>query len=424
LKVVIIGLGYVGIPLMCAVARSEKYNVVGFDIDKKLIERLRKRKSHIEEDIYEKLLKKIRYKVSHSESILRDSDYFMICVPTPVHNDYTLNYSPIKNAANSIAKFLKKGNIVILESTVNPGTCEEIILPILEKNSKLKGGRDFILAYCAERINPGDENWNVFNIPRNIGALTKKGTHKVAEFYRGFLQAEIAEVSCIKVAEAIKIVENTFRDVNIAFVNELAQSFDKLGIDLIETIKCASNKPFAFLPHWPGCGVGGHCIAVDPYYLIKRATKTGFNHRFLKAAREVNNSMPDYTVSLLTSCLNEVSLPVSGSKIGLLGLSYKGNVGDLRGSPALIIRDKLVNLGAKLKIFDPYVPRISNVRSLPEAVRGVRALVVCTDHGEFKKADLEKLLKNSKVKVVIDGRNIWDKEIIRKLGIVYKGIGR
>ena len=424
MKVAIIGLGYVGMPLMCAIARNEKYNVVGFDLDKKLIERLRKRKSHIEEDIYIKLIKKIRFKVSQSERVLKESDVFIICVPTPIHNDYTLNYDPIKNAANSIAKFLKKGNTVILESTVNPGTCEEIILPILESTSKLKGGRDFILAHCPERINPGDKKWSVFNIPRNVGALTRKGTRKVAEFYRSFLDAEVNEVSCLKVAEATKIVENTFRDVNIAFVNELAQSFDKIGIDLIETIKCASSKPFAFMPHWPGCGVGGHCIAIDPYYLIKRATKNGFNHRFLKAAREVNNSMPDYTVSLLTSCLNNVELPVSGTKIALLGLSYKGNVGDLRESPAIKILEKLKGLGAKLKIFDPYVHKISNVRSLPEAVRNARAIVVCTDHEEFKKTDVKELLKNSKVKVVIDGRNIWDNEIIRKLGIIYKGIGR
>jgi nucleotide sugar dehydrogenase len=206
-------------------------------------------------------------------------------------------------------------------------------------------------------------------------------------------------------------------------VNELAKSFDSMGIDLVETLKGASNKPFAFMPHWPGRGVGGHCIAVDPYYLIKRAAKSGFNHQFLKIARDVNNSMPQYTVRRLQVALNEVELPIKGTSIALLGLSYKENVADLRESPCLLIKDRLNNMGADLRVFDPYTPKLSNVSSLDEALENAEAVVLCTAHRQFLKLD-EKLSKYENIKVVVDGMNKLKKEKIEELDVVYKGIGR
>ena len=279
------------------------------------------------------------------------------------------------------------------------------------------------MAFCPERINPGDPKWNVYNITRNIGAIPTNKTKEVADFYRSILNGEIHEVSNIKVAEASKIIENSFRDVNIAFVNELAQSFDVLGIDLIETLKAASNKPFSFMVHFPSRGVGGHCIAVDPYYLIHRAEKSGFNHLFLKTAREVNNSMPKYLVSRLQEGLNEVKMPIKGTKIGLLGLSYKANVGDLRESPCLVIQKILKSYEADLLVFDPYIPQLSNVKSLDELLQKSTAIILGTMHDKFKGLE-EKIFKHKNIKVIADGMNKLDKEKIITKRIIYKGIGR
>ncbi len=421
-KVSVIGLGYVGLPLLCAIAKSKKYISTGYDISEKQIELIKKKECPIDDEICRKDLKEVEIEVSTDESILRDSDYYIICVPTPVLSDHTPDYTPIISATKVIAKYLKKGNVVILESTVNPGTCEEIVYPILLEKSKLKEG-EFTLAHCPERINPGDTKWNVYNIPRNMGTYPSEAVNSIANFYRSFLEGEINEVSSLKIAESTKIIENTFRDINIAYVNELAKSFDAMGIDLIETIKASSNKPFAFMPHWPGRGVGGHCIAVDPYYLINRAAKSGFNHKFLKMAREVNNGMPKYTVSRLQSALNEVEKSVKGSKIALLGLSYKENISDLRESPCLIIKEILEKMGAILNIYDPYIPSMSNVKSLEEALTKSDAVLLCTGHKEFLNMH-EILPLYDSIKVVVDGMNKLNKDEIEKLGIIYRGVGR
>ena len=422
-KVSVLGLGYVGLPLTLAIIKSGKYKVTGFDISEKQVEQINQKQCPITDDVAEKDLKNLKFKATADEKELDNSDFFIICVPTPVFDDYTPDYGPVISAGKIISKHLRKGSTVILESTVNPGTCEEILLPILEKGSKLKALKDFNIAMCPERINPGDPKWNVYNIPRNIGSLDPERLEEVAQFYESFLQAKINRVSSLKVAEATKIVENTFRDINIAYVNELAKSFDILGIDLIETLKGSSSKPFSFLVHWPGRGVGGHCIAVDPYYLIKRAAESGFDHKFLKIAREVNNSMPKYTVSRLQEALNEIEKSVKGSKIALLGLSYKSNIADLRESPCLEILSILEGMKADVITFDPYVLEMSDVKSLDEALDNCEAVVVGTYHKKF--GDLTKeILKRKNIKIVIDGLNSLDKEKLIQRGIIYKGIGR
>lgn len=420
-KVTIIGLGYVGLPLACAIARKGGYQVFGLDLDEKKIALIKKKISPIDDAETTKLLKKVPLTVSTDNSILKDSEYIIVCVPTPVKNNKLPDLNPIKMATKTISKHLEKGQCIIIESTINPGICEEIVLPILEQ-SGFKGGKDFELSHCPERINPGDTKWNVLTIPRNIGSLTRKGNKKVANFYRSFLNAEINEVSSLKIAEATKIIENTFRDINIAYVNELAKSFDLMGIDLLETIKAASNKPFAFMPHFPGCGVGGHCIPVDPYYLINRAQKAGFNHSFLKKARQVNNSMPQYAVDLLEARLHKIGKKITTTKIGLLGISYKANVSDLRESPSL----EIIKIFKKRKIaftkFDPHVPELSDVKSLEELLQKSEALIVATNHDIFKKIPVS-MFKKYNIKVVIDGKNCLDKAILEKNGIIYKGIG-
>lgn len=422
-KVAILGLGYVGLPLAIAIEECGKYELIGFDINSRAVDKINNGESPFYDELVTEKFQNLKISATNNPDDIADSDVFIITVPTPILADYEPDLGPVKSASATVAKYLEKNNIVVLESTINPGVCEEVVEPLIREKTGLKGGQDYTLAHCPERVNPGDPKWNVFNIARNIGTISPDNTKKVADFYRSFLNAQVNEVSSIKVAEASKIVENTFRDINIAYVNELAKSFDKLGIDVYETINAASNKPFGFMPHWPGCGVGGHCIAVDPYYLIKRASQSGFNHEFLKLAREINNSMPEYTVDILIKALNKHKTSVNGSKILLYGMSYKPNVGDLRESPALEIKEILEDMGANLLVFDPYLPDYSNVESLELALKQVDFVLVATAHDEIKRLDLEDL-KRQGIKIVVDGRNCLDKEQISKLGIDYFGIGR
>ena len=423
MKISVIGLGYVGLPLAAAVVLKTKNEIVGYDISESQISKIKQGICPIDDIQCAKDLTIAKFAVSNDDTVLANSDIYIVCVPTPVLNDYTPDLGPVEEAARKISKYLEKGQIVVIESTVNPGVCEEVVQPILESGSGLKTGIDFDIAHCPERINPGDTKWNVYNIPRNIGSTNPKSTKRIADFYRSFISGEINEMPDLKTAEATKIIENTFRDINIAYVNELAKSFDVLGIDLITVIKGASNKPFAFMPHYPGCGVGGHCIPVDPYYLIERAKQSGFDHKYLKLAREINNSMPEYTVDLLIEALNKFEKPLKNTKVGLLGLTYKANIGDLRESPALKIKSSLEKYSADLLIYDPYFTDSNNVSGFEELLEKSYAIVIATDHSEFKAITAEKLNK-SDVKIVIDGKNCLDKEKIIQNGIYYKGIGR
>jgi len=422
-KIIVVGLGYVGLPTLVAIDKTKKYEVLGFDVDKKKVDLIASGKSPIEDKEVSEYLINNKLNVSSKEDILKGAQIFIICVPTPVFDDYTPDYSIVEKATKTIAPYLAKGCHFVLESTVNPGTCEEIVQPILEKISGLKAGVDFNLVHCPERINPGDPKWTIYNINRNIGSINKQFNREIAEVYRSFIpNALVNEVSSLKIAEATKIIENTFRDINIAYVNELAKSFDAMGIDLYETIKASSNKPFGFMPHYPGCGVGGHCIAVDPYYLIQRAALSGFDHRFLKLAREINNSMPEYAVEKLLLALNQINKPIKNTKITLLGLAYKANLGDQRESPALEIKNLLLELEADLVVYDPFIKEGSTANSLQEAVSGAVAIVIATAHQEFID-HLPSLLNRSDVKIVVDGRNCLNKNQLDKK-IIYRGIGR
>ncbi len=423
MKVSIIGLGYVGLPLACAINLKTAHEVVGYDYNPSKIKKIIDKQCPIDDFQCQEDLKHINFEVSSEADVMRDSDIFIICVPTPVLNDYTPDLRPLRSAVESVAPFVKKNSNIVVESTINPGVCDEIVIPILEDATSLKAGVDFDVAHCPERINPGDPYWNVYNIPRNIGSTRPEATAFLAEFYRSFISGEINEMPNLKTVEATKIIENTFRDINIAFVNELAKSFDILNIDLMAVIKGASNKPFAFLPHFPGCGVGGHCIPVDPYYLIERAKQSGFDHKFLKLAREINNSMPEYTIEKLTDALNIFERPIKNTPIALLGLSYKANVGDLRESPSLTIRKILEEKQADIIAYDPYFPEYSDVQSLEEALGKALAVLIAADHKVFRERLTAAYLLEFGVKIVIDGKNCLDKESIVASGIVYKGIG-
>jgi UDP-N-acetyl-D-glucosamine dehydrogenase len=421
-SVAIIGLGYVGLPL-ALLAERKGYTVVGIDIDARKIDLLKANKPLFFDEEVEKYLQtatNITYTTDFAN--VSDMPIVIICVPTPVCEGYLPNLKPLISATEGIAPHLKKGHLVILESTVNPGVSEEIVLPILEKMSGLKGGTDFSLAHCPERINPGDKKWNVGNINRVIGSLDSAGLEKAAAFYESILTGTVTKMGSLKEAEAVKVVENSFRDINIAFVNELAMSFDRLGIDVVRVIDGAATKPFAFMPHYPGCGVGGHCIPVDPYYLIEYAKKNGFFHDFLKLARRINNDMPKFAVTQLQDAMNEKGIALNGSEIALLGLAYKAEIGDCRESPALKLIRLLQDKGARVRVFDPFVPQKSTVATLAEALAGAQGVMIATPHTEFKQLTAA-ALKAYGVSVVVDGRNCLSKAGYANAGIVYKGIG-
>ena len=420
-KVCVIGLGYVGFPLAVQCA-AKGYEVFGYDKDEKKLARIEKGENIVDAEYLEKILPKVKLNVIRDEKKIGQCDIFIIAVPTPVDEKYYPDLGFVEAASRTVAENMKKGALVVVESTINPGVCEEVVRPIFEK-AGWEIGKSVFISHCPERINPGDPKWNVTNIPRVVGSFDEMGLEKSMKFYESIVDAEIMPMKTIREAEAAKIIENSFRDVNIAFVNELAKSFDLMGIDIVNVIKGAATKPFAFMPHWPSCGVGGHCIPVDPYYLIEKAKENDFDHKFLRTARAINNSMPLYTVELTQDALNEVGKPFKNTNIGVLGLSYKANVSDLRESPALKIIELLKGHGANVHIFDPYVPAKSTAASLSELLDSVDAIIITADHKEFKEIRPE-ILKKKSIGVVIDGKNCLDKESIQELGIIYKGIGR
>lgn len=421
LTVTVIGIGYVGLPLACVIAKKG-YKTYGLDLNKEAVKLVNQKKSPFKDEFVNQLLPKIGLKATTDPKILKETDIAVICVPTPVDEKSMPVFKPLIGAVESIIKNFNDGILVVVESTINPGVCEEVVLPLFEEKG-LKVGKDFFLAHCPERINPGDPKWNVVNINRCVGGQTKKCLNQAVAFYRSVIKGKVTPMKSIKEAEATKTIENAFRDVNIAFVNELAKSFDKMGIDLVDVIKGASSKPFAFMPHWPSLGVGGHCIPVDPYYLIEKARNVGFEHDFLKLARRINNSMPHYTVKALAKELNEVGKAVNGTRIGILGASYKANVDDMRDSPYFHIKKEIMERKGKIEVYDPYVKRESTVRDLQNLLKKVDALVLVTNHQDFQKVT-PGICRKYGIKVVIDGMNFLDKEGFLKAGIRYKGIGR
>jgi UDP-N-acetyl-D-glucosamine dehydrogenase len=419
----VVGLGYVGLPL-AILAASRGFKVVGFDIDEVKVAQLEKREAnYLNKEEAEKFQQARSLRVTADQTKLADADTFIVCVPTPVHEDHLPDLGPLENASKIVGAHLKKGALVVIESTVNPGACEEICLPILEKESGLSRD-EFFFAHCPERINPGDSRWDVRTIPRVVGGLNDESLRRASRIYRSLIDAEIVRMDSIKEAEAVKMVENSFRDINIAFVNELAMAFDRAGIDVVNVLlKGASTKPFGFMPHYPGCGVGGHCIPVDPYYLIRYGQENGFAHRFLMTARRINNNMPLYTVSILEDALEEHELNLHGSTVALLGLAYKRDVPDVRESPSIAIKNGLIAGGATVRVFDPYILRESTVKSLEEALEGADAALIATDHTLFQTLTPQDFEKFG-IPVVVDGRNCLDKDSFVGTSVTYRGIGR
>ncbi len=408
-KIAVVGLGYVGLPLAVEFAKRG-FEVLGIDIDKDRIEHIKRKESYIS-DVPTKELRRVlnsnRFSgTSHMEALKR-ADVIIICVPTPLKRKYHPDISYIKQAVNSIAKNIKKGALIILESTTYPGTTEEVIMPLLESKG-LKCGEDFYLAFSPERIDPGNTRYPVSKIPKVIGGVTKEATELTVAVYGNIID-KLVPVSSAKAAETVKLLENTFRLINIGLIDELAMMAHKMKIDIWEVIDAAKTKPFGFMPFYPGPGVGGHCIPKDPLYLYWKAKHHGFKPRFIKLASDIITRMPEYVVERLSQILNKEGRELSKAKFLLIGVTYKKDIKDLRKSPALDIIEILQKKNARASYHDPLIPYLRldhiNLKSLDLTGKNLKSfdfVIIATEHSSV---DYGALLKNSRR--IFDTRNVY-----------------
>jgi UDP-N-acetyl-D-glucosamine dehydrogenase len=406
----IVGMGYVGLPLVRTFGNAG-FSTLGYDVDKNKIRMLAAGKSyikHIPASMIQSLLKRRQFRPTADPGELSKPDAIVICVPTPLSKTRDPDMTYVEATARTIAKTLRKGQLIILESTTYPGTTRDLVQPILEATG-LKAGRDFYLAYSPEREDPGRTDYSTETIPKVVGANDPKSRKLAAALYGGAISKIVPVESC-EVAEAAKIVENVYRCVNIAMVNELKMVFDKMGIDVWDVINAAKTKPFGFQAFYPGPGLGGHCIPIDPFYLTWKAREFGEATRFIELAGEINTGMPEYVINRLSHALNERGRAVKGSRVLVLGLAYKKDVDDLRESPSIELIEMLRELGARVDYNDPHIPRTHKGREHDLQMRSVSltaanlkkydAVLIATDHTVY---DYDLIVKNSKL--VIDSRN-------------------
>jgi UDP-N-acetyl-D-glucosamine dehydrogenase len=414
MKIAIVGLGYVGLPLCLQFARSG-VEVLGFDIDQSKVEAINTGTSyirHISGELIRDLVAKKAFSASSDLSRVKEVDAVIICVPTPLNRNREPDISFVLNTGQTIAPHLKRGALVVLESTSYPGTTEEDLREVLERESGLKAGKDFHLAFSPEREDPGNPDSQVAVIPKVIGGYTAACLERACALYQKAIQ-HIVPVSSCKVAEATKLLENIFRSVNIALVNELKRVYFAMNLDIWEVIDAAKTKPFGFMPFYPGPGLGGHCIPIDPFYLTWKAREYGQQTRFIELAGEINTTMPDYVVSRVTEALNSRRRAVNGSRILILGVAYKANVEDDRESPSYRLMDLLKNLGAEVGYFDPHVPVIRMTREHPhwagtksvpwnrETIANFDLVLISTAHGAVNYQQLADWAQ-----CIVDTRNV------------------
>ena len=407
-RVAILGLGYVGLPLATIFAEAG-FTVVGVEPDQAKVDMLRSGKSYVQDVPTENLAKLIesgKLSATSDFSVLANADAISICVPTPLRKTGDPDLSYILVATDELAKYMHPGVVVVLESTTYPGTTREILLPKLTENTGLKVGEDFFLAFSPERVDPGREDWTTYNTPKVIGGITPGCSEMAALWYQQALET-IVPVSSAESAEMAKLLENTFRMINIGLVNEMAIMCDRLGLDVWEIIDAAATKPFGFMKFTPGPGLGGHCIPIDPLYLSWKLRALNYTARFIDLASEINTGMPRYVVSKVQDALNEQGLPLKGSHILVIGAAYKPDIDDIRESPALDIIGLLLQKGAQVSYHDPYIQQIDHedwvMESVPDLVESARSTdcaVIVTNHTSY---DYNNIL--AQTPLIVDTRN-------------------
>ncbi|HYR51608.1 MAG TPA: nucleotide sugar dehydrogenase [Candidatus Dormibacteraeota bacterium] len=406
-RIGVLGLGYVGLPLAVEFAKAG-FRVTGFEINEKRVAELNRGRSYIQDvrtSEVRDLVRAGKLRATMNFEELRRMDAVDICVPTPLRKTKDPDVSFILAAVREIAPRLRRGQLIVLESTTYPGTTDELVLPLLQRDS-WKIGRDFYLAFSPERVDPGNATYQTHNIPKVVGGVTPACSRAAAALYSTVVE-RVVPVSSTRVAEMVKLLENTFRSVNIGLVNEIALMCDKLKVDVWEVIEAAATKPFGFMPFYPGPGLGGHCIPVDPFYLSWKARQSGFEARFIELAGQVNGSMPYHVVSRVREALNSRRKAVRGSRVLVLGVAYKADIDDVRESPSLDILDILEKEGARVAFCDPYIGSILHagrtLRATPfraSTLRSANCVVIATAHKAFDYGLVAKLADT-----VVDSRN-------------------
>ncbi len=410
IRVGVLGLGYVGLPLVREFA-SAGIKVLGFDIDEKKVKTLNAGRSiikHVPHAQVKKIVDGGLFKATTDMSRLRIPDAILVCVPTPLTENREPDMQYIISSSETIAKYLRRGQLIVFESTTYPGTTRELVAPILE-TSGLKAGKGFQLAYSPEREDPGNKKYTTKTIPKVVGGLTKISRDMACRLYGAAID-KVVRVSTLEAAEATKIVENVYRCINIAMVNELKMVFDRMGIDIWEVINAASTKPFGFSPFYPGPGLGGHCIPIDPFYLTWKARQYGMPTRFIELAGEINTNMPHYVVEKTMEALNEHKKSLKGSKVLVLGLAYKKDIDDVRESPSIELIELLLERGAKVDYNDPYIPKthrqrrhdlgMTSKKLSAKMLASYDVVLISTDHSDY---DYNWIVKNAEL--VVDTRN-------------------
>ena len=408
----VVGLGYVGLPLAVEKAKAG-FKTIGFDVQEEKVKMVNEGHNYIGDVVNEDLKELVEsgmMKATSDFSFVKDVDFIAICVPTPLDKHQEPDISYVKSSTEAISKHLSRDTMVVLESTTYPGTTEELLLPILEEGSGLKCGEDFYLGFSPERVDPGNLIYKTKNTPKVVGAVGKDATEVISAMYREVLEGEIYEVSSPAIAEMEKILENTYRNINIGLVNELAILCNKMGISLWEVIDAAKTKPYGFQAFYPGPGLGGHCIPLDPYYLTWKAREFGFHTSMIENSMIINDKMPEYTVDRAASVLNEHKKALNGSKVLVLGVAYKNNIDDYRESPALNVIDILKERGAVTDFYDPWIPKykrngewhegISEINA--DIIKGYDLILVATAHDAY---DYEMIRKNAVA--IFDTRNAF-----------------
>jgi len=407
-RIAVIGLGYIGLPLAVEKARAG-FKVIGIERKKRRVDMVNRGENYIPDVIdaeLEKIVREGKLGATQGFEVISEVDVVCICVPTPLTKNKEPNIGYIEDVTEHLIPYFHKGQLIVLESTTYPGTTEEVILPKLQRNG-LKVGEDFYLAYSPERIDPGNKKYRMNNISKVVGGVTKKCTYLARTLYEQVVKEKVYSVSSPRVAETEKLLENVFRNVNIALVNEMTVLCNRMGINIWEVIEAAKTKPYGFMPFYPGPGVGGHCIPIDPFYLSWRAKEYDFNTRFIELAGEINDQMPYYVVERMTRILNEHKRCLNGAKILILGITYKKDIGDLRESPALKIIELLEKQGANIFYHDPYISsfllggkQYSSVKLSDDFIEKTDIIVITTDHSSY---DYEKITK--KANLIFDTRN-------------------
>lgn len=432
LKICVIGIGRIGLPTALSFANSG-LDTIGLDINSDLVNMVNQGEFPLQDEpgyteIFERVIKEKKFSATTKIEAVPQSDVIVLSLPTPMNNDSIPNYDALRSVGKQLRDFLSPGSIVIVESTVEPGFVENELVRIIENNDRLVAGKTFSIGVCPETANPGQILNDFERLPRLVGAINQKTHNIIKKIYKHVFTVDLISMPNCKTANAVKLTTNVFRDLNIAFINELALIFEKAGIDIMTVLEAAKTK-YNFQVHYPGAGVGGPCLPVNSYQMINFAKTFGLNFSMIKTGRKINESMPNHVIELLEDSFDESGQQLQKSTILILGLSYKPDVKDIQLTPAEPIISRLVELGCNVKIYDPYFKNsilfgIQTESNLLEVLKQTDALVVVTSHKEFHDLEPTFLKSNMKSPIVIDSRCIIDQHAAKKAGLIYRGIGR